>query len=210
MLWDIICMSVGSLIWGVLISILCTTIFALAITSWWKDAHFTVWSYLIGVILCLLLTVENTLIIGSLKIMDTIDEYEAYTTKIIDKVYKNYGKISVEESDTLIQEVINHFPLLGDYIGEVQLNGCNIDELPKALADEIRSFMREYIVRRLLWSLGFIFVAGTLIIWTLDKHNRYTRPMDDRRRNPTQRSSGRQRPTGSNPQRRPHISTHRK
>lgn len=204
MFWDIISMSVGSLVWGLLISLSCMALFAFIITSWWKDALFTVWSYLIGAVLFLLLAVQCTLIVGSLKVMDTVDEYEALWMEIVDNLYDGSEGVSAHASDEFVKQAIDQFPLLGYYVSGGEFSGYNARQLPAVMAEELRSFMRGYLVRRLLWCLGFVVIAGALGIWSLTRRVGAMRIKHGRR-------NGRETyPRTSNTGHRHHISTRRR
>ena len=170
-LWNIIQYSIGSLVWGVLIAVLCMALFILIVKGWFKDAMFSIWSYIIGIILFILLAVQCTMIVGSLKIIDTTDTYEAYFTEIVDNIYDGWEQVPTEQADVIIKKAIGEYPLLDYYIGGGDFSGFNAKQLPGAIAKELRSFMRAYITRRLLWCLGFVLVAGVLGIITLDRQN---------------------------------------
>lgn len=176
-LWNIIQYSVGSLFWGILISILCMALFMFIIKGWWKDAMFSIWSYVIGAILFLLLAFQCTMIVGSLKIIDTTDEYENFFTEIIEEVYEGWEEVPTKDADIVIKKAIAEYPLLEYYIGGGEFTGYNAKQLPAAIAEELRSFMWKYIGRRLLWCLGFVVVAGVLGIITLDKRSNYHNTM---------------------------------
>ena len=170
-LWNIIQYSIGSLVWGVLIAVLCMALFILIVKGWFKDAMFSIWSYIIGIILFILLAFQCTMIVGSLKIIDTTDTYEAYFTEIVDNIYDGWEQVPTEQADVIIKKAIGEYPLLDYYIGGGDFSGFNAKQLPGAIAKELRSFMRAYITRRLLWCLGFVLVAGVLGIITLDRQN---------------------------------------
>lgn len=208
MLWDIISMSAGSLVWGVLISLLCMAMFVFIITSWWKDALFTVWSYVIGVVLFVLLAIQSTLIVGSLKVLDTVDEYEGYLTEIVDNLYASYEEVYVEETDALVKKVIERYPLLEYYVDGGEFEGYDARNLPAAMADEMRSFMRRYIVRRLMWCLGFVVFFGALGIWSLSRRYESRHYSDGRDRRTSH--FDRQRPSTSGIGRRQHVNTRRR
>ncbi|MBR2946504.1 MAG: hypothetical protein IKC18_07500 [Bacteroidaceae bacterium] len=133
------------------------------------DAMFSVWSYIIGAILFLLLAFQCTMIIGSLKIIDTADEYKAYFTEILDNAYEDWEQVPDDVAEMVIDKAIEECPLLEHYIGGGEFTGFSAKELPTAITEELRSFMKAYIVRRLLWCLGFTLVAGTLGIMTLNR-----------------------------------------
>lgn len=183
-LWNIIQYSIGSLVWGVLIAVLCMALFVFIIKGWWKDAMFSIWSYIIGFVLFVLLAFQCTMIVGSLKIIDTTDTYESYFNEIVDNIYDGWEEVPTEQADIIIKKAIAEYPLLEYYIGGGDFSGFNAKQLPGAIAEELRSFMRAYITRRLLWCLGFVLVAGVLGIITLDRQNNNCR---------TQRKTSKQR-----------------
>ena len=204
-LWNIIQYSIGSLVWGVLIAVLCMALFVFIIKGWWKDAMFSIWSYIIGFVLFVLLAFQCTMIVGSLKIIDTTDTYEAYFTEIVDNFYDGWEQVPTEQADIIIKKAIAEYPLLEYYIGGGDFSGFNAKQLPGAIAEELCSFMRAYITRRLLWCLGFVLVAGVLGIKTLDK--RYASPV--RSSQNERRSSGSSRPMPGGTHR-PRVNTHRR
>ena len=104
------------------------------------------------------------------------------------------------------KKAIAEYPLLEYYISGGEFSGFNAKQLPAAMADELRSFMRAYITRRLLWCLGFVIVAGVAGIMTLNKYNRSTRTYGTN--NSERISTSRPRVGGST--HRPRINTHRR
>ena len=204
-LWNIIQFSIGSLVWGVLIAVLCMALFVFIIKGWWKDAMFSIWSYIIGFVLFVLLAFQCTMIVGSLKIIDTTDTYEAYFNEIVDNIYEGWEEVPTEQADIIIKKAIAEYPLLEYYIGGGDFSGFNAKQLPGAIAEELRSFMRAYITRRLFWCLGFVLVAGVLGIKTLDK--RYASPIRSYRNERRPSGSFRPMPGGTH---RPRVNTHRR
>ena len=174
-LWNIIQFSFSSLIWGILIALLCMALFVFIIKGWWKNALFTIWSYLIGAILFIFLVFQCTMIVGSLKIIDTCEEYEVFFRQVVDSAYEGWEEVTKDDSDIIIKKTIAEYPLLEYYIGGGDFRGFKAKQLPTAMADELRSFMWAYIVRRLLWCLGLVLVAGVLGIKTLDQYNKSQR-----------------------------------
>lgn len=200
---NIIEFSFSSLIWGILIAIACMALFVFIIKGWWKNAMFTIWSYLIGAVLFMLLAFQCTMIVGSLKIIDTTDVYEEYFTTLVNSAYEGWEEVTEEDADIIIKKAIAEYPLLEYYIGGGEFYGHNAKQLPSVMADELRSFMWAYITRRLLWCLGFVIVAGVLGIKTLNKYNQTARS----HRPAANERTSRQRPSMTT---RPHISTRRR
>lgn len=205
LLWNIIQYSISSLLGGVLTAIVCLALFVFIIKGWWKDAMFSIWSYIIGVVLFLLLSFQCTMIVGSLKIIDTVDEYKAYFTEIVDNAYEGWEQVPADVAEAVIDKAIEECPLLEHYIGGGEFTGFSAKELPTAMTEELRSFMKAYIVRRLLWCLGFVLVAGALGIMTLDKPYAQSARRDLSER----RHSGGSRPV-PNGSHRPRVNTHRR
>lgn len=199
-LWNIIQFSFSSLVWGVLIALFCMAFFVFIIKGWWKNALFTIWSYLIGAVLFVFLVFQCTMIVGSLKIIDTCEEYEGFFRQVVDSAYEGWEEVTKEDSDRIIKKTIAEYPLLEYYIGGGDFRGFNAKQLPIAMADELRSFMWAYIVRRLLWCLGLVLVAGVLGIKTLDQNNQ-------RQRQSRPNATGQRHVSGTS--RRPHISRRR-
>lgn len=205
LLWNIIQYSISSLLGGVLTAIVCLALFVFIIKGWWKDAMFSIWSYIIGVVLFLLLSFQCTMIVGSLKIIDTVDEYKAYFTEIVDNAYEGWEQVPADVAEAVIDKAIEECPLLEHYIGGGEFTGFSAKELPTAMTEELRSFMKVYIVRRLLWCLGFVLVAVALGIMTLDKPYAQSARRDLSER----RHSGGSRPV-PNGSHRPRVNTHRR
>ncbi len=168
-LYDILRYSFSSVIWGFLIAIICMALFIFLIKGWYKDAAFSPISYVIGAILFLFLSIQCILIVGSIKIIDTTDYYETEISHIVDNTYDDLDEVSMGNADLIIKEIIDKFPILQYYISGGEFSGFTAKELPHAIADELRSFMRWYIFRRILWCLGFVIVGAVLAIRSLDR-----------------------------------------
>lgn len=169
MLFDILRYSFSSLIWGVLISIGCMALFVFLIKGWYKDATFSPVSYLIGAILFVFLSIQCVLIVGSLKILDTTDYYEVQIARIVESAYDATDEVSMRHADDIIKTIIDQYPLLQYYISGGEFTGFTAKELPHAIAEELRSYMHWYILRRLMWCLGFVIIGAALVIRSLDK-----------------------------------------
>ena len=168
-LFDILKYSFSSLIWGVLIAFICMALFVFFIKGWYKDATFSPISYVVGAILFLLLSFQCVMIVGSLKILDTTDYYEMEITRIVDSTYGSVDEVSMGQADEIIQVIKDRFPLLQYYISGGEFSGFTAQELPHAIAQELRSFIRWYIFRRILWCLGFVVVCVICVIKSMSK-----------------------------------------
>ena len=166
---DILRYSFSSIVWGILIALACMSLFVFLIKGWYKDATFSPISYVIGAILFLFLSFQCVMIVGSLKIIDTTDYYETEIASIVNSAYNSADEVTMGQADGIIQEIIQRFPILHYYIGGGEFSGFTAKELPHAIADELRSFMRWYIFRRILWCLGFVIVGAVCVIRSLSR-----------------------------------------
>ena len=184
-LFDILRYSFASVFWGILIAVACMALFVFLIKGWYKDATFSPISYVVGAILFLFLSFQCILIVGSLKIISMTDEYEQRITNIVESVYSPSDMVSMPQASDVIDTIIDEFPILEYYIGGGEFSGFTAEQLPHAIADELRSFMRWFIFRRILWCLGFVIVGAICVIKSLSKNYqgiRRQRVQHDRRR----------------------------
>ena len=184
-LFDILRYSFSSMIWGILIAVACIALFVFLIKGWYKDATFSPISYVVGAILFLFLSFQCILIVGSLKIISMTDEYEQRITSIVESAYSPSDMVSMPQASDVIDTIIDEFPILEYYIGGGEFSGFTAEQLPHAIADELRSFMRWFIFRRILWCLGFVIVGAICVIKSLSKNYqgiRRQRVQHDRRR----------------------------
>lgn len=172
-LFDILRFSFSSVIWGVLIASAMMALFVFIVRGWWKNALFTPATYVCGAILLLLLMFQCTMTVGALKIIDNSDDYEAAMNGIVKGNYLYLDReASPDETNVVIEELVSREPLLQHYIGGGWSEGVSLRNVPHVMADELRSYMWSYIVRRLLWSLAFVLVLGFIAIKTLDTSNK--------------------------------------
>ena len=171
-LLDILNNSLSSLFWGILIAFVCISLFVFLIKGWYKDAIFSPISYVVGVILFLLLSFQCILIVGSLKIIDSTDSYETQIQQIVENRYAPClcDEISLQEADDIIKEIIERSTILHYYISGGTFSGHTARQLPHSVASEIRSFMSWFIVRRLLWCLGFVIVGAFCVIKSMSRN----------------------------------------
>ena len=169
-LFDILRYSFSSVFWGILIAVVCMALFVFLIKGWYKDATFSPVSYVVGVLLFLLLSFQCVLIVGSLKIIDMSDEYEREITSVVDSAYSPLDEVSQSQASDIIDAIIEEFPILHYYISGGEFSGFSARELPHAIAQELRSFMRWYIFRRILWCLGFVIVGAVCVIKSMSKN----------------------------------------
>lgn len=170
-LFEILEFSMSSLIWGVLIAAICMGLFFFVIKGWWRNAMFTLATYLVGIILFLLLSVQCILICGAIKIIDFTDVIEAKTEQILNTRYVKNMSVTIAESEEIVQDLIAEYPILANYIGYGYFQGYTVETLPAGVGQAVRDFMRSFIIRRLLWCLGFVVVGSFLAVKSISVVN---------------------------------------
>lgn len=185
-LFDILNLSTGSVVWGVLMALAMMALFVFIVRGWWKDAMFTAPTYILGALLALVLMFHCTLFVGALKIINMTDTYQPVVEGFVDKYFTSNEEVTVEKANEVLADFIDEYPLVQHYIGGGEFYGMRAAELATSIMDELRSYMRKYMLRRALWSLGFTIVLGGLAIYTMRRPG-----------HGMSRTSGRERPSGS-------------
>lgn len=184
---NIICYSIGSLLWGVVTGAICMALFFLLIKGWWKDAVMSLSTYIVGGILGILLMFQCTLICGSLAIMRKANQFEALATEAIEQMVTS-GKATLNEivdqaeTQEVMNEIVRNHPILGNYCKGADFSGHSLVELPKAMTAELNNYLTKYIIRRLLWALAFVVVAAIIANYTISKGNGTSRRREIGRR----------------------------
>lgn len=193
-LFELLRFSFSSIIWGILITAICLTLFYLLIRGWYRNAAFTPKSYVIGFFLFLLLAFQCTMIVGAIKIIHISSYYETQIQRLVNAYFPPSQEITRQESEQVIDWLVTEYPILQHYFDSGEFTGYTAQQLPAAIGAEIRSFLRFYIMRRLLWCLGFVIVGAVLVIRSIAKeHKRNDRIVkrDYRKSRPIRRVSRR-------------------
>ena len=97
------------------------------------------------------------------------DEYEQRISLIVEDSYSPSDMVSMPEASDVVDTIIDEYPILEYYISGGEFSGYSASQLPHVMADELRSFMRWYIDRRILWCLGFVIVGAICVIRSMSK-----------------------------------------
>lgn len=160
----------ASLLWGILIGLLCLAIFFIIVKGWWKDAHFTFKSYMTGAALGIILIYQCTLLSGAVMIINMADDCEPVISSYVNQ-YANQSEqvLSKEETDKLISDFTKNNPLVANHIDTSELQDCTAKEIPSVIISQVKGYMGWFIFRRVLWSLGFTMIAAILVIKSISR-----------------------------------------
>lgn len=167
---NIFSFPIASIACGLLIGIFCIALFFVLIKGWWKDASFGCLSYLIGFVLGIILIYQSVLACGSIAIINTADCCEPVLTEIVNK-YTNDADMEVtsEQSDEVLKEFSAGNAIMASFIDDSHFVNYTASELPHAIIAKLKSNMRWFIFRRILWSLGLTIVAAVAVIKTMSR-----------------------------------------
>lgn len=192
--FEIVRFSTGCLFWGVLIGLLCMALFFFLIKGWYKHAEASPATYVVGGVLFILLSIQCTMITGAIKIIRTSDYYEDQLERMVSEsepttqTGSNTGtlsglvsmflgfnplgdgqdrEVSRGESEQIVERLVDEYPILRNYFTSGFFEGYHVSELPHVMAETIKEYLREFILYRLLWCLGFVVVGALLVIKTM-------------------------------------------
>ena len=185
--FSILQFAASSLFWGVLMAVAMLALFIFIVRGWWKDALFTVWTYVASVLLGILRAFQCTLMVGAIKLKSTCDVFEEKLTQIVEAAHYHAGEIvSPEASADMFNQLMEEYPLISNYVGAIAgsedgINGSGYiygenytaRDMPHGLIEYFRGLLTDYIMRRIYWSLGFAIVLGIIAILTIKKSSNH-------------------------------------
>ena len=169
MLENILTYSIGSILWGIVISVACVGILLLLIKGWRKNSFFNLVSYIAAGILFLILAYNCTGICSAVAMKSDIAFTESMISQMIGiavpDYYSNYNQ---QASSEIIRQVINENPILNYFFDSSNIEDCKISELPHVLASKLYDSLNSMILKKSLWSVAFLIIAGIVIVKTMD------------------------------------------
>lgn len=166
-LFDLLQFSLSSLFYGVLITVVCLVLFFVLIRGWYKSATMTPISYVIGLVLFFLLSFQCTLIMGAIKVIHISDFYEGEVQQLMQQFFQSNQEVTAQQSTQIVENLVDTYPVLGHFFQSGEFTGYTAAELPEVMRQTICTFLRWFIVRRLLWCLAFVIVGAFLVIKSL-------------------------------------------
>lgn len=165
---NILINSVGSLLIGILLTVLGTALMFVIIKSWYKNRTFTPLSFIVGAVLFIFLSVQSILICGAITIKGYGPEVKGLINSYV-SVLPDDTDLSQQDSQQILNRLRDDLPLVGHYVGWADFAGHTPADIADAMEDELQSFMNWYILRRLLWSLLFIVLGAFLVIRSMEQ-----------------------------------------
>lgn len=171
--------SAGSMFLGIFITLAGVGLMFFLIKSWRRNATYTLLSFIVGGVLFFFLAFQSILLCGAVTIKSYTDNVETRINELVGSISEN-TVFTREDSQAILERIRDEWPLVGYYIGGADFHGHTPGTIAKAMADELRSYMNWFILRRVGWCLLFI-VAGTfVVIKTMDGTGKNTRKTQKR------------------------------
>lgn len=165
---NILLYSIGSLFTGLILTILGIVMMFVLIRLWWRDSTFTMKSFLVGFVLFFFLSFQSILICGALTIKSYAQDANCYIRQCVE-FYAPEKHFTQEESQLILNRVIEEWPLVGYYVNMADFQGHTPATIANAFTDELCSFMNGFILRRVGWSLLFVVVGASIVIQTISR-----------------------------------------
>lgn len=117
--------------------------------------------YVTGVVLFFLLSIQLSMMMGAFEAKSYIDGMEITVSQMVEGVS---GVVSAQESQEILNEVLDENPLFGVFVDTCNFSGNDVTNLPQVMADSFRDVLNSFIWRRFWWSLCSVVVAVLIAI----------------------------------------------
>lgn len=162
--------SLGSMLVGVVLTIIGIILMYVLIRLWWCNSTFSIASIVVGIILFFFLSFQSILLCGAITIKSYCDDVEFYVNKLVQNIPSTQA-FSTEDSLVILDHISEEWPLVGYYVNMADFQGHTSDTIAEAMSDELRSYMNWFIFRRICWSLLFVVVGAVIVIKTISIRN---------------------------------------
>lgn len=162
--------SLGSILVGVVLTIIGIILMYVLIRLWWRNSTFSIASIVVGIILFFFLSFQSILLCGAITIKSYCDDVEFYVNELVQNIPSTQAFLT-EDSQVILDHISEEWPLVGYYVGMADFHGHTSDTIAEAMSDELRSYMNWFIFRRICWSLLFVVVGAVIVIKTISIRN---------------------------------------
>lgn len=178
-LFQIVAYSIGNLFLGILLTVVGVILLFVLIQSWYRNSTFTPVSYIVGGILFLFLSFQSILLCGAVTIKSYSEDVEGAINSWVAEVPSDIP-FNQEDSQHVLEQITEEWPLVGYFVGGADFTGHTSVTIAQAMAEELRSFMNYFILRRglepalhCLWSGNRNQVDGACFPQTLFQQTEY-------------------------------------
>lgn len=170
-LFQIVAYSIGNLFLGILLTVVGVILLFVLIQSWYRNSTFTPVSYIVGGILFLFLSFQSILLCGAVTIKSYSEDVECAINSWVAEVPSDIP-FNQEDSQHVLEQITEEWPLVGYFVGGADFTRHTSVTIAQAMAEELRSFMNYFILRRVGWSLLFIVCGVVIVIKSMERVSR--------------------------------------
>lgn len=170
LLHDIFTYSAGSLVIGVLLTIAFVVLLFVIIKGFFPKSAFSPLSIVVGVIFACFLGYRMVSLCGAVSLKWMCDDFEEYMTSLIPPELRAADMpVDKEFTDQMMGRALDEFPIFSSFVGSGTFEGMSMSEVAHVMADTLNSFLNQFILEAILWSLFYLAVAAALVVWTMKK-----------------------------------------
>lgn len=167
---NILMYSVGSLLLGVLLTIVGIVLIFVLIRLWWRNCTFTPLSFVVGGVLFFFLAFQAVLICGAVTVKSYCDDVENAINVMVEDLSEDVH-FSTGDSQAILDNISREWPLVDDYVNMADFQGYTPATIAGSMVDELRSCINWFILRRVGWCLLFVVVGAFILVKTITVHN---------------------------------------
>ena len=114
--------SLGSMLVGVVLTIIGIILMYVLIRLWWRNSTFSIASIAVGIILFFFLSFQSILLCGAITIKSYCDDVEFYVNKLVQDIPSTQA-FSTEDSQVILDHISEEWPLVGYYVNMADFQG---------------------------------------------------------------------------------------
>ena len=171
---NILMYSVGSLLLGVLLTIVGIVLMFVLIRLWYRNCTFTPLSFVVGGVLFFFLAFQAVLICGAVTVKSYCDDVENAINVLV-AVLSEDVHFSTGDSQAILDNISREWPLVDDYVNMADFQGYTPATIAGSMADELRGCINWFILRRVGWCLLFVVVGAFILVKTMEQPRRNRR-----------------------------------
>lgn len=160
---------ISCLFWGVVIAIVVTAI-VLFLVKGLVNKELSLLSWCAALVMLVLLAIQATLMVGAIKAKGMVSDIEDTVGSLM-QTARNTSTTASEQLQITdwIDEVEDEYPFIENIVDFDNLSEEDPEEIVEVIGNEVNSYLNWYIVRRILWSLGFLVVGVLLTVKLMER-----------------------------------------
>lgn len=169
LLWDIMHYAIGSLFIGLLLTVALVGLLFFIIKGFYTKKAFSPLSIVAGLVLGFILSFQIVPLYGAVAlkwkchdIKDWLDENLIHPEQFIEP-----QMVSLEESEAIVEELVERYPIVGSFVGGGQFEGFDTSNISQVMVDTLDDFLNPFIYKALGWALFFTAVTAVVVVWTM-------------------------------------------